>query len=440
MTVASVSETHQPRPGPPANSIHEFVFRLRSPNEVRTAKFPIAFLLAAMALAISTHGLVIQIWEYCHTVPLLGFCLLVASLVALLGFARFFWLRRRIRHRNLRMNIAFGCLVLAGAFSVFSLCHLAMDTITQLVAWLTNQQLSDHHASNFSRAQLIIWIGLEVLSLLWFVSAEHRLPELTLKQTSLRLDEKDSRYYIVPQASEKTEHLLSPDPEWIYAAQIQHLVLQLSLPRTPMAITADGLLAFGANREVILPGRNIQEDIKLLNHFRPPNNCNWQQILRAIAPHVSSLKSVWIIGSSGDWDGKSDSEIVDVVPPLSAGSFVFRELAAKLIAPYLSNAGAAIYLCAPHNQEPLMFQNYDHVRQAITSAIEEIEHTFPHGGHQHNILVDTTGGQKLISIAGASITYKRRVMFQYVDTDTTQGCPVHLYDVEFESKPETGLS
>ncbi len=69
------------------------------------------------------------------------------------------------------------------------------------------------------------------------------------------------------------------------------------------------------------------------------------------------------------------------------------------------------------------FERFDHLSEALWDLLDEFE---GRGFLESDIMIDFTGGKKVISVAAALITYNRQVKAQYVDTET---CRVLSYDI-----------
>lgn len=137
----------------------------------------------------------------------------------------------------------------------------------------------------------------------------------------------------------------------------------------------------------------------------------WQQMLRGLLPHGKddTLKHIYLIGSS---DTKTRQ-----------GSFSSLYLAKNLIQHYFPTAKVESHPSAVH------FENFDALADTLSVALKKLKKHF----REKEITVDVTGGQKTTSIAGAVVTFKSGVTFQYVQTD--EPYEVIKYDVVIESPP-----
>lgn len=120
------------------------------------------------------------------------------------------------------------------------------------------------------------------------------------------------------------------------------------------------------------------------------NNVRWngQQLLRAIAPHSGTLEKVYLIGSQQS----------KVQVPLWHELFAF----------YFPSGLTVKVLDAAVD-----FEDLDAVTKAISGAIDWFTRE---GLKAEEIMVDVTGGQKIVSIGAAlSTLHRRQLMFQYVN-------------------------
>ena len=164
----------------------------------------------------------------------------------------------------------------------------------------------------------------------------------------------------------------------------------------PLVSINDGTLFFKTNtgeHEVQL-SRTLHEDIGKVGHDQLNFNWPWQQLLRAIAPHVSSMTRICLVGSAKD--NRSD------------GSFADLELCRQLINIYLPDVDITVI-------GPVDFEDVMGVSRMVGKQLRKwVEDGIPSEG----ILVDITGGQKLATVGAAIATfYHQGVDFQYVSMD-----------------------
>lgn len=163
----------------------------------------------------------------------------------------------------------------------------------------------------------------------------------------------------------------------------------------------------GKEEWIDVPGDGIDEDIKRL----AGTGWSWQQMLRCIKPHKDRLKHIYLIGSP-DGNGKKGSYEV-----LCAAEFFINHYLKNIKDPKLHK-----------HPESIDFEDFDSLTAAFDKAIAEFKEI---GITEKDIIIDITGGQKPVSIAGAVITLNKNVTFQYVQTipDKSGKYKVWAYDV-----------
>ncbi|GBD96755.1 MAG TPA: hypothetical protein ENG83_07435 [Nitrospirae bacterium] len=126
----------------------------------------------------------------------------------------------------------------------------------------------------------------------------------------------------------------------------------------------------GKTLKVDLSGksRNIEKDIAELNKI----SWNWQQILRGLLPHKSSLEHLYLVGSKGD-----------------NGSFKDLDKATNFIGKYFKNIRIA------KHDRAIDFENFDVLVKALEKTILLLK---KHDLTEKDIVIDVTGGHKTTSI------------------------------------------
>lgn len=161
---------------------------------------------------------------------------------------------------------------------------------------------------------------------------------------------------------------------------------------------------------VCVKGDSLDEDINELEKLKstsPYNYWNWQQILRGLQPHQSSLKQVYLIGSDK-----------------SSG---YYEHAKRFVESYFKGRGISVKKL----EEPINFEDFPKLVRAIKKAVDVFKES---GIKEKDIIIDVTGGQKTASIAAAAVTLNSEVTFQYVQTAGRNGkYDVLAYDVTVRS-------
>lgn len=139
---------------------------------------------------------------------------------------------------------------------------------------------------------------------------------------------------------------------------------------------------------------------------------NWEQLLRAIHPHRSCLKRLYLLGSA---PGSN--------PEVDPGSHRELELCKAFLQHYLPAEETDIIIW-PHAMD---FEDVKEVRDQLIAVIQHDEDE--HGGSDQGLCIDITGGQKPASIAGTVVTLNRRATIQYVQTLPPK--EAHRYDLTF---------
>jgi hypothetical protein len=185
------------------------------------------------------------------------------------------------------------------------------------------------------------------------------------------------------------------------------LILLMSTPNiVPSGFSFPLKIIDKSGYETTLKGVSLKEDIEALNSI---NYWNWQQLLRGIIPHQSSLKYPYLIGSKDSGRMK--------------GSFGFLDNAETLIkkyCPYVKKIFKA--------EVPVNFEDLKELTKIIYTAVQELKELKI---DEEDIIIDVTGGQKTTSIAGAVVTLNSQVTFQYVQTNEPYN--VVAYDVVIQS-------
>jgi hypothetical protein len=139
----------------------------------------------------------------------------------------------------------------------------------------------------------------------------------------------------------------------------------------------------------------------------------WEMLLRAVAPHESKLRRLYLIGSD---KGEQPNE---------PGSIAQLSLCCNFLQPYLPNVEIVPW---PH---PTDFEDVVALDETLRDLVAREDSD---GRGLHTLCVDVTGGQKPTSIAGAMATLDSRVTIQYVQTGGDK--QPHTYDLVFYSPVE----
>lgn len=215
--------------------------------------------------------------------------------------------------------------------------------------------------------------------------------------------------------------------EYLKEYPIRALVLFVSKPNCKPEKKESGYELIISDTTVPLAG-DLQADMETLDKLK--TWWNWQQLLRAIEPHVSNVGSLWLVGSKESClplaevflsqyfpKGKVD---IRATPAVDLENFDHLFALLRFItlgktsedtALTRQNPGLAAFLSQPIN--PLV-ASYD-----------------PKG-----VAVDITGGIKVASITGAVLTLNHAVVCQYVQSaglDGTDGkLRPYIYDFRWD--------
>ncbi|RME44759.1 MAG: hypothetical protein D6791_12470 [Chloroflexi bacterium] len=191
----------------------------------------------------------------------------------------------------------------------------------------------------------------------------------------------------------------------------QALVLTVSQPNFRFKDgTYSRLELMHGQREVIELSHDLERDCTV------PGQWNWQQLLRAIRPHVDRLKRAHLIGSIGRQPGQ-------------AGSFESLEDCMALLKKYLPED-----CVIEHHKKAVDFEDIDAILMALDKEVRKARRSLS-GIKDNDIMLDCTGGQKTASIAVALYTTRHPgLQFQYVDN----GGRIQRFNVVAEKEPEVG--
>ncbi len=171
------------------------------------------------------------------------------------------------------------------------------------------------------------------------------------------------------------------------------LILMVSSPNFSFH---DEFSTISRNQNTIRLSHILQQDIE-------PSDMawNWQQILRAISPHLPGLETIWLLGSSGN-----------------RGSFAHLRVCGEFLKTYPEIQTCTIRLYP----DALDFENIDALREAFDNILTEEKQRW--NREESDIVIDATGGPKTASIAAALFTtHHPELTFQYI---TNAGIPLHI--------------
>ncbi|MBN1664019.1 MAG: hypothetical protein JW943_10505 [Deltaproteobacteria bacterium] len=208
------------------------------------------------------------------------------------------------------------------------------------------------------------------------------------------------------------------------------LVMMLTLPSPDIQIP-EGDLPWKLEKKdkvgnvkgdpVILEGQSLINDAQNLPHMW----WNWQQLMRALIPHLNHLKEVRLIGSPNTKDKEGNTLY---------GSRAFAEKAKILIQTYFPSVNVMI------NEDAVNFEDFDALKNEMNDVLMELRSKLKYS--EDEIIIDVTGGQKTASIAAAAVTLNSKMNFQYVRTlrfgDVPLNEDVMSYDVRVYSPLSEG--
>ena len=189
------------------------------------------------------------------------------------------------------------------------------------------------------------------------------------------------------------------------------LILLVSTPTFGTRLDDSQTLHFSDGTEIQL-NKDLHQDIENLDKLakkKPSYRWNWQQMLRAIRPHIDPekrLRRLHLIGSTD-------------------GSFKHLDSCKKWLEGYLPCVEIT------RDESGVNFGDFNAMVRRIQETIDKQKK----GGKgkvkftDKDIVIDVTGGTTTASIAGASTTLNTKVTFQYVQTNPPY--EVFAYDVAY---------
>lgn len=132
----------------------------------------------------------------------------------------------------------------------------------------------------------------------------------------------------------------------------------------------------------------------------------WEQLLRAIAPHADRLQRIVLIGSPG-----------------ARGSFATLPLCRQMIRHYFPSLDAIAI-----DEREASFDALDELLDCYREIIAG------EAARKSEIMLDVTGGTKVVSIVAAIVTVEHpEIEFQYVDTEGEKG--VRSFNIVSAAEP-----
>ena len=198
----------------------------------------------------------------------------------------------------------------------------------------------------------------------------------------------------------RTRFLRSEEPECR-----EHLILFLSelinpehKNKLPIALTGD-----------------LSLDIKMLENYKESNPpWKWEMPLRAIAHHLSRLKSVTIVCSN---ESILQAQLFCRVIKVYKNSKLLKNIELKYFIKennyYVEKNWEMFKTGVPPNIKGLNFEDFDELSFSILKLCKMLS---KRGISEREIIIDFTGGLKVTSVIAAAITFNKEIKAQYVQT------------------------
>jgi hypothetical protein len=170
---------------------------------------------------------------------------------------------------------------------------------------------------------------------------------------------------------------------------------------------------------------------------------NWHQQLRALRC-MPNIESVYLLGSP-DADAykreipNAEGQYPEYAPGFrqkpgsGKGSYDYLKLCQAFLKPYLTAGTATRTPVIIRWSPPVDFENFNDITRELRTIISRLSKK--QGLKPNEIIVDVTGGQKVVSIAGAVLTVNNELRFQYVQTN--EPFATVPYDLVRQDPPST---
>ncbi len=166
----------------------------------------------------------------------------------------------------------------------------------------------------------------------------------------------------------------------------------------------------GVPEGVVLTG-DLQNDLNALVEHKKRGTTfwRWEMPLRAIKPHLATLKVLTVLCSPESvrqvhWFGQ-----------ILTGTYA-RELAGVAVEVFLNEQPPRAISCPACESVAggWKFEAFDALSEALLSLLSHLKNQ---GVRDEQIMIDFTGGQKVTSVVAASATFNRAIKSQYVQTN-----------------------
>lgn len=135
----------------------------------------------------------------------------------------------------------------------------------------------------------------------------------------------------------------------------------------------------------------------------------WELPLRAIRYHLGTLKTITVICSP-----ESATQVRWFRNVLSRYDGIAK-VAVRVLAK--KHDGAQLMDCLDDTNEAdgWSFESFDDLSHAILQSLKSLKQQ---GIHEHQVMIDFTGGEKVTSVVAASMTFNRKIKAQHVQTNS----------------------
>ncbi|WP_284180403.1 CRISPR-associated protein Csx16 [Rhabdaerophilum sp. SD176] len=252
-----------------------------------------------------------------------------------------------------------------------------------------------------------------------------------------------SRLDAVPDSEDKTRVLITGLSRMTPAAREKLGIVQAAFAGAP-EIYVKWQQGEGASHD------NQNEINRLLNEKFPDRNIdpavfgtsqNWQQLIRAIEYHRTTLERVLVLPSTESlklWDQFAAPFLEALLGPnvrvgRQSDPVAWSNDGCLTIDLVRDQFGRPFEVMRSDGQSSVAYESYDHAKAGLEAAIQQAHLEFdklmarpnlnvlrfPHQKlFDEDICVDITAGQKMFSVAAAVVTFNRDLKICYVDTNS----------------------
>jgi len=145
---------------------------------------------------------------------------------------------------------------------------------------------------------------------------------------------------------------------------------------------------------------------------------NWQQMVRAILPHIGRLERILVLPSDGSTN--HFEAFVAYAQAIFGGELRIDRVVDHVGAPFRVGS-------ADTDTEEQSYENYDYVTKGLDRAVEQLREADDTLGEE-DICIDATAGIKMFAAGATVVTLNRKLRMSYVSNAGEQ----KLYDLEIE--------